>query len=126
MNDEKSLLIVEDDSDFRDSLMIIFKNVFGKVDVASNLEDALSLIQKKNYSCIITDGVFPEKGNYKITHASPADFRGNAVINAAKARNILVIGISSEPKYFKNADAIFKKPINISEVKNFIKKSLSI
>lgn len=122
----KRLLIVEDDSAFRESLIIIFKKMFDEVDVASNLEDALLLIQKNNYSCILTDGVFPQKGDHKITHPSLDDFRGNVLVKVAKARKILVIGMSSEPEKFKGADAVFKKPISISEVQKFIKKYLGL
>ena len=60
---KKSILIVEDSESLVKSYELLFGD-FG-IDVASagNLEDALSIAEKKNFDFYITDGEYPPRKN---------------------------------------------------------------
>ena len=125
------ILIVDDEILYRKSLLFGLKFEEGRdgfstrIDEADNLVDALKQLEQDNYEVVITDGVFPEKAGGFVSGLYEQDFRGNQVVKAAKDKGVkLVIGISSEPQGFKEADVVFAKPVEITELKEVIKKSV--
>lgn len=87
---------------------------------ASNQQDALAIINDQALDLVITDGVFPEHlgGYIGDGHGNlfTEDFRGNLVAQAAREKEILVIGVSAEPQFFDNVDLALKKPIDLIEL----------
>lgn len=125
------LLIVDDQAVYRKPLSMVLRFKPDRdgfsllVDEADSLSSALKQIAENDYKIVITDGVFPEEADDYIEGVAPQDFRGNQVIQAAKAKGVkLVIGMSSEPEFFKGADLVFKKPVDIESLKQAIKKTV--
>jgi len=98
---DKRLLVVDDDLQYRQSVIIVFKKYF-RVDYCGSLESALRLIQNNNYDLVITDGAFPETGDHELKNPDNSDYRGSQVADAARKRGMKVIGITSEPNKLKN------------------------
>ncbi len=119
------MLIVDDDDRYLGSLVLIFQKYF-EVITARNLQSALKAIQSHTFAVVITDGAFSEASNMALNNPTDEDYRGSQVASAAKVRGALVIGTSSKKGEPKNADYLFKKPIDISEVLNFIKIKLNL
>ena len=122
---DRRLLIVDDSKLYRNSMIFAFQKYF-TVDSCGNLADALKLIQKHHYDLLIIDGAFPESGDYELPNPTDSDYRGNLLAEAARKRGIIVIGTSAAPEKLKNCDYTFKKPFDILEMINFIKKELKI
>ncbi len=123
------ILIVDDETLYRKSLAfgLNFKadkdGFTAKVDEADNLKDALKQLEQNDYHIVMTDGVFPQEAGGFASALYERDFRGNQVIEAAKSKGVkLVVGISSEPERFQQADLVFKKPLDINTLKEAIKQ----
>ncbi|MEM4637568.1 MAG: response regulator [Candidatus Woesearchaeota archaeon] len=127
MNNEYTLLLVDDDENYRTTILLVLKKYFKNIDVAVNLEEALKLLNNNKYDIVITDGVFPKVGNYRIKNPTSEDVNGIILASAAKKKGIYVIGISSDPKLLGNIpDVTLKKPFNLTDLQGIIKKRLGI
>lgn len=121
------LLIVDDEQQYRATIILALSKYFKVIDQAGNLEGALQLLQYRDYKIVITDGVFPKEGNDKITTPTKDDVNGILVARRAKKKGIYVIGISSEPKLLENVpDATLKKPFSLTDLQDIVKKHLGI
>jgi DNA-binding response OmpR family regulator len=121
------LLIVDDAKFYRETLVLGLRKYFSVIDLAGNLESAVSLLQNRNYDVVITDGVFPKVGDYEVREVNNDTLNGIKVARMAKKKGIYVIGISSELRLLGNvSDATFKKPFSISDLQIIIKKHLGI
>ncbi|NPA40026.1 MAG: sigma-54-dependent Fis family transcriptional regulator [Thermodesulfobacteria bacterium] len=60
MKDKGKILIVDDESDIRDSLSYVFKREGYSVDTASNKKEALSLFSKYDYDVVFLDLKLPD------------------------------------------------------------------
>jgi DNA-binding response OmpR family regulator len=120
-------LIVDDAKFYRETLVLGLRKYFSVIDLAGNLESAVSLLQNRNYDVVITDGVFPKVGDYEVREVNNDTLNGIKVARMAKKKGIYVIGISSELRLLGNvSDATFKKPFSISDLQIIIKKHLGI
>jgi len=111
MSDQKKLLIVEDDEQFRKSLEVVLKKHF-EIDVAGSLDKALELISQKEYDVVSTDGAIPQHEVGSVgSHGTlyDHDYRGNLVVKAAKEKGIYVVCVSSEPDKIAGADKYCSK-----------------
>lgn len=59
----KRILIVEDSESLRESYEILFGEFDIEVSSTDNLEDALSIAEKRNFDFYITDGEYPSRKN---------------------------------------------------------------
>jgi len=121
----KRLLIVEDNKLFRESMIFALQKYF-KVDACGNYYAALEFIQKNRYDLIITDGAFPQSGDFEVYNPKDEDYRGNLIAPIAKKLGIQIIGVSSEPRRLIGFKYVFQKPVDVLELINFIQKELKI
>ncbi|MDO9288295.1 MAG: response regulator [Thermodesulfovibrionales bacterium] len=116
--DNKKILVADDDADVR-KVLNIFLTYFGyEVDCVNDGEDAMILIEKSNYSLLITDYEMP---------------RINGIELIKKVRNLSpsmpIIGISglhSSRNEFLTAGAslFMEKPFTLSILKNALEREL--
>jgi CheY-like chemotaxis protein len=123
------ILVVDDDPSHRQALLskLGFEKkqdgFSAKIDEADNLKDALKQLEQNDYHIVMTDGVFPQEAGGFASALYEHDFRGNQIIEAAKSKGVkLVVGISSEPERFQQADLVFKKPLDINTLKEAVKQ----
>jgi len=122
--EKPKLLIVDDDKRFLSSLVFALEKDF-QIDTASDLENALTKLDSKQYNIVSTDGAFPEyEGGPLGNHGnlSEKDYRGDIVARCAKEKGIYVLGVTAEPDRLKEPDMVLKKPINVLEYKSLLKK----
>ena len=116
--DNKKILVADDDADVR-KLLKIFLTYFGyEVDCVNDGDDAMRLIEKSNYSLLITDYEMPGINGVELTK---------------KVRNLRpsmpIIGISGAydiKKDFHAAGAtlFMEKPFTLSILKNAMEREL--
>lgn len=119
------LLIVDDEQQYRATIILALSKYFKIIDQAGNLEGALQLLRYRDYKIVITDGVFPKVGNSKIIMPTKDDVNGITVARFAKNKGIYVIGISSDPEVLGNVpDVTLKKPFSLTDLQDIVKKQL--
>lgn len=116
--DNKKILVADDDAVIR-KLLNIFLTYFGyEVDCVNDREDAMILIEKSNYSLLITDYEMP---------------RINGIDLTKKVRNLMpsmpIIGISGSHTCRKEfliagATLFMEKPFTLSILKNALEREL--
>jgi len=79
MMEKSSVLLVEDDVDFREALQIVFENNRFKVFTASDGEEALVNASKFRPDIILLDIMLPKKDGYAVCHELKADKRTSSI-----------------------------------------------
>lgn len=111
------VLVVEDDLQLCSLFKLIFKQIGVNADIVNSFEEAIKLIQAKQYDIVITDYELP-------------DVNGDQLAKEIKKRspNQIVIGMSgnkSAPQKFSGyVDKFIQKPFNISELSDTINISM--
>ena len=113
-----ALLIVDDDPTIRDTLDRLFADKY-ECDTADRAEQALELLEVKEYDAIITDVSMPGVGGVQILKRIQA-----------RHRTIPVIVISASGDQFKDlflemgAFAYFSKPFRFEELESAVVQAL--
>ena len=115
------MLVVDDEQIYLACYKFALERQCNTLDTATNEEDALELIAKKEYDAVITDGVMPEfAGGYVGNHGKLEleDYRGKKIAKSAKEKGAYVIGISAEPEKLdcESIDVLMKKPYDVLEL----------
>jgi|Deesub1362B_J571_1020462.scaffolds.fasta_scaffold02421_6 DNA-binding NtrC family response regulator len=105
----KKVLIVDDDEQIRNFLNDVLRMNGYEVDCASNGEEALKLLEHKNYDLLITDNKMPKMSGLELVR-----------IIKNKKLNIKIIAISGEEveKSFTELgiSEFFRKPIRYKKL----------
>ena len=117
--DNKKILVADDDDTSR-QLLNVFLSYFGyDVHCVSDGEEAMTAIEKDNYSLLITDYEMPKINGIELT---------KKVRNLTPSMPIIGIsGLHTCRKEFLTAGAIIfmEKPITLSILKNAMERELS-
>lgn len=119
-NKPTSFLVVDDEQRARESLVTLLKRKWSDITEAADGEEAISLIQQRQFNLIILDLNMPKK-------------TGDQVLSFIREKNIktTVIVLSGETSINKVTEAvrlgaydIFKKPYSFDELEHSIRNAL--
>ncbi len=128
MNQEKRILIVDDDPDFSTAIQKILRSVNYHVDVAGNVEDGMKAIEEKKPDLILLD-VMMEKydDGFNMCHDLKHDDRYKEIPVIIITAVTEVTGLKFDPETdgeYLEADDYVQKPISpdtlLTKVANFI------
>ncbi len=72
---ERRVLVVEDDSTLRESIATLLKTDSVEIDTASTVAEALDLLGKRTYDCVVTDLALPDKSGFELLETMTAEER---------------------------------------------------
>ncbi len=116
---KNKILICEDDADILELLEVMFSSKY-QISSVQNVEDVLELVEKHQPELILMDIWIPPIG-------------GEAAVKVLKShpqtRGIPVVFVSANDKIEKiteraNADAFLRKPFNVEECRNIVRRML--
>lgn len=112
---KKIVLVVDDEKPIREMLTRFLNNCDCEADNANNGIEALKMLEQKDYDIVITDCYMPEMNGIELTRWIKARYPSTCVI---------CISGQEDPELLYNAGAefCFKKPFNLSEIKEAIQK----
>ncbi|MEB3213477.1 MAG: response regulator [Leptolyngbyaceae bacterium] len=123
-NNEAQVLIVEDDPHNRDMMLRMLHFMGHSADAARNGEEALDLLELKNYVLVITDLRMPRMGGIKLAQ----NIRQHS---KKEIREVRIIGLSAcvmweEKVEFWQAgiNDLLEKPVRMQALSSFIDKNL--
>ena len=118
--DKKSILIVDDEQDVRETLESVLEKLEFKPFVAGGGEEALTVVQKEKIDIVLSDLYMPEMDGIELLKRIKA-----------KDKNIVFLMITAHPTIETAVDAIKKgaydyltKPFHIDEVRVKINRAL--
>jgi len=118
-----SVLVIEDDADYRDLIKFGLDESGYDVEVASSAKIGLNLSNKKEYDIIICDVLMPEMDGL--------EFLLEVKKNKLKAKTIMISGggVKKNKIYLESStgmgcDAVLDKPFTINRLENLIETML--
>lgn len=107
-----SCLLVEDEFFTRDVLSLTLRRANMAVDVVTNGQEALNMLNTKIYDVIIADLHMPNMNGYELI---------NIIRNDPQIQNIIIVIITANPAAIRTpeaqmADAFFTKPLDIKQL----------
>ena len=72
---ERRVLVVEDDSTLRESIATLLKTDSVVIDTASTVAEALDLLSKRTYDCVVTDLSLPDQSGFQLLETMTAEER---------------------------------------------------
>ncbi len=115
------LLVVEDDSAFRQAISDLFSLFNFDVTAAADGQEAWDLLQKEEFKAVISDMQMPKMGGYDL-------LKKVRERNSASPTFLIISGFHDHTiadLYAEGADGFFAKPFDASEVRKFVNGALA-
>ncbi|MCF6194500.1 MAG: nitrogen regulation protein NR(I) [Kangiellaceae bacterium] len=117
----KSVLLVDDDDSIRWVLNEALEDLGLKVVQASNVDDALKILQNHNFDCLISDIKMPGQSGMELLNFCQQEFPNLPVVIMTAHSDL----DSAVTAYTKGAFEYLPKPFDLDEVANIISRALS-
>ncbi len=120
-HEDITILFVDDEEDFRNTLASAFGRKGYKVLTASNGKEAFNIIQNQKIDVVVSDIKMPGGDGLELLARTKEDHLGTPII-------LLVTGfseITSEEAHDKGAEALFSKPLDIDALQDAIDRLLT-
>lgn len=119
MATDVSILIVDDEEVMRDFLQDVLDSF--NVEIACDGEEAISMLEEKEYDLIITDMKMPGKSGEDVVHFAKEKYPDSKIIIISGYSTLY--SVSNTLRYGVNA--FLSKPFTIKQIRTEVAKSLN-
>lgn len=116
---DKTIMIVDDEEEFRETLLELFEDAGFHVIEAKNGNDALAKFQLHKIDLLITDILMPDKEGVELIFELKTRFKFEKIIamsGGGRQKNLDFLAVAQKIGVYKT----YSKPIDIDELLNYV------
>lgn len=115
------ILVVDDEKEIQFIIKRILKSICSEVSLASNVDEALLLLEKKTYNLLITDYLMPEKTGLDLIHETKKSYPDmvTIIITGSVNHNLFSEAINKGDIF-----SVVEKPFKSKYLQETVKRAL--